>query len=164
MLKLKLTESNNDYLREYYTTGYQNDTLGSGVDLVCPETLTFEGHSLGNKIKFNISCQPENPHGYWLLPRSSISKTPLRMSNSLGLIDMDYRGEIMAKVDNLSNQSYVIEKGTKLFQLALPSLVPCTIELVEELTETKRGEGGFGSTGTTYSAPLVEEVRRSANC
>ena len=151
MLKLKLKDSSNTFLKNYYTSGYKNDTQGSGIDLVCPETLTFEPNSLANKIKFNISCQYVTETGYWLLPRSSISKTPLRMSNSIGLIDLDYRGEIMAKVDNSSNEPYILVKGTKLFQLCLPTLQPFDIQLVEELSETKRGSGGFGSAGTHFN-------------
>lgn len=88
------------------------------------------------------------PTGYWLVPRSSISNTPLRMSNSIGLIDAKYRGYIMAKVDNLSEHSYHIAKGTRLFQLVGPTLEPITFELVNQLSDTSRGEGGFGSTGS----------------
>ena len=84
---------------------------------------------------------------YYLYPRSSISKTPLRMSNSVGIIDAGYRGEIIAKVDNLSNDDYKIEKGTRLFQICDASLEPIELRIVDKLSETTRGVGGFGSTG-----------------
>ena len=86
-------------------------------------------------------------NAYWACPRSSISKTPLRLSNNIGLIDASYRGDIIAKVDNLSDQDYVIEEGISLFQLVSPDLGIPIIKFVDSLDKTNRGEGGFGSTG-----------------
>ena len=83
---------------------------------------------------------------YMLVPRSSISKTPLRMSNSIGIIDSGYTGEIMAMVDNHSDEVYKIEAGTRIFQIIHPKLKTFKIELVDELDETDRNDGGFGST------------------
>jgi len=116
----------------------------SGLDLFVLEDMVIKAHSLGTKIGFGIQCESET--SFWLLPRSSISKTPLRMSNSIGLIDQGYRGEIMATVDNLSNEDYYINKGTRLFQIAFPQLTPIEFTLVTELSKTVRGSGGFGST------------------
>lgn len=88
------------------------------------------------------------PSSFLLLPRSSISKTPLRLSNSVGLIDSGYRGVIQAPVDNISDEDYIIEEGTRLFQIVNSSLETFkNIEIVDALGETERGEGGFGSTG-----------------
>ena len=84
---------------------------------------------------------------YLLMPRSSISKTPLRLSNAIGLIDAGYRGEIMAAVDNIKKESYEVEKGQRLFQLVSMDGGPIYFELVDNLSTSKRGEGGFGSTG-----------------
>ena len=85
--------------------------------------------------------------GYYLYPRSSISKTPLRMSNSVGIIDWGYRGDIMAAIDNLSDEDYHIEKKTRLFQICSPTLQRIKeIEIVNDLDNTDRGDGGFGST------------------
>ena len=81
------------------------------------------------------------------MPWSSISKTPLRMSNSIGLIDGGYRGEIVAMCDNIKTVEYKVEKGQRLFQLVATDSSPIHYELVEELNETTRGSGGFGSTG-----------------
>lgn len=83
---------------------------------------------------------------FLLFPRSSISKTPLRLANSIGLIDAGYRGELIAALDNTSDQEYHIKKNDKLVQLVSFSGEPLSFELVEELDETSRGEGGFGST------------------
>ena len=91
-----------------------------------------------------------NYYPYYLYPRSSISKTPLIMANSVGIIDKDYRGDIMAKVRHIpfeGVEDYKVEMGTRLFQICSPDLSPLKLVIVEELTETSRGEGGFGSTG-----------------
>ena len=82
-----------------------------------------------------------------LVPRSSISKTPLRMANSIGIIDAGYRGEIMAAVDNISDEDYMISPGDRLFQLVHPTLYPIHASVESNLSDTERGEGGFGSTG-----------------
>ena len=68
------------------------------------------------------------------------------MANSVGIIDAGYRGNIMVAVDNISDEVYVIEKGQRLFQICSPVLANITFELVNSLSETSRGEGGFGST------------------
>ncbi|SCO72758.1 deoxyuridine 5'-triphosphate nucleotidohydrolase, putative [Plasmodium vivax] len=98
------------------------------------------------------SCAPhqKNPEivntSYLLFPRSSISKTPLRLANSIGLIDAGYRGELIAALDNTSEEEYLIKKNDKLVQLVSFTGEPLSFELVDELDETSRGEGGFGST------------------
>ena len=89
----------------------------------------------------------EEPSSFMLVPRSSIFRTPLRQANNIGIIDSGYRGHIMVPVDNHSNEDYIIKNGQRLFQLVHPSLKPISIEVVEELDETERGSGGFGSTG-----------------
>ena len=119
----------------------------AGLDLYILENETFLAGET-KLIKLGIACQPEDGFAYFLLPRSSISKTPLRLSNSIGLIDGGYRGEIMAAVDNIKNKSFTVEPGQRLFQLVAIDGSPIHFELVDELTETDRGEGGFGSTGT----------------
>jgi dUTP pyrophosphatase len=135
-------------LAEYYKER-NNHKTDSGYDLFCPETVIVPPNALGHTIDFQIRCSPqfEKISGYSLEPRSSISKTPLRMSNSRGIIDHEYRGNIMAKVDNRSNEPFEIKKGERLFQLLMPSLEPFNVSFVNQLDETARGTGGFGSTG-----------------
>ena len=89
----------------------------------------------------------ENGKAYYLLPRSSISKTPLRMANSIGLIDGGYRGEIMACCDNIKNYTFTIYKGDRLFQLVGHDSSPIKYTIKNNLADTTRGQGGFGSTG-----------------
>jgi dUTP pyrophosphatase len=136
-------------LYQYHTHYHEGD---SGLDLFFTEDINI-GPLETKLISLNIKCQAyscrnkERGISYYLYPRSSISKTPLRMSNSVGIIDEGYRGFIKVSVDNTSNEPYLIEKGTRLFQLCSPTLSPISFELTDELSETSRGEGGFGSTG-----------------
>jgi dUTP pyrophosphatase len=91
--------------------------------------------------------------GYYLYPRSSTgTKTPLRLSNSVGIIDSGYRGNITAVFDNISGVDYAIEKYQRLVQICPPDLsYPFLVTIVATLNElgcdTSRGSGGFGSTG-----------------
>jgi dUTPase len=96
--------------------------------------------------------------GYYLYPRSSIVKTPFRMSNSVGIIDSGYRGEIMAVVDNIDAANNDMKTCitrymppmSRMFQICSPTLEPFMVKIVdseEKLGLTERGSGGFGSTG-----------------
>lgn len=103
---------------------------------------------------------------YWLLPRSSISKTPLRLANSVGLIDAGYRGTLFAAIDNMGS-TYVVKDGdnNRLFQIAAPDLSPWEdIRIVSEIPggETLRGEGGFGSTGVAAAPAPAENAAPAA--
>ena len=77
------------------------------------------------------------------------------MANSVGIIDKNYRGNIMAKVRNIPEtdpaEPYLVQEGTRLFQLCSPDLSPLKVKVVDQLSETSRGEGGFGSTGKKIS-------------
>ena len=118
----------------------------AGLDLYILENLEIAAGET-KLIKLGISCEPIDGRAYYLFPRSSISKTPLRMSNSIGLIDGGYRGEIMASCDNIKNFNFKIEKGQRLFQLVAVDSSPISYRIVKDLSETTRGKGGFGSTG-----------------
>ena len=156
MLKIKILAEDQDLLKSYYSTDAPKGSLySSGLDLICPEEITVSAKTLGFKIKLGVACQPDMsreviPHGYYLYARSSISKTPLRLANNVGIIDYDYTGELMAKVDNHSEKEYKISRGDKLFQLCMPGLQPFTYKVVKEIEETERGSGGFGSSGLNY--------------
>ena len=123
----------------------------AGLDLYCPGNLEVPaGETV--KIDLKIQCEglSENDSRnvcYYLYPRSSISKTPLRLANSVGIIDAGYRGNLMAVVDNISSETYNIQKGDRLFQICGRYLEPIYLSLVEELSDSERGNNGFGSTG-----------------
>ena len=96
------------------------------------------------KISANGFTQP-----YYVYPRSSIYKTPLRLANCTGIIDAGYRGELMAVFDNISDEGYELKPYTRLLQACSPDLRPFTVEVMkEDFDTTTRGEGGLGSTGT----------------
>lgn len=136
-----------DNLTEFYKkkANYAQD---SGFDLYCPSTLIIKTREYAT-IDLKVQCAPQFAvlSGYYLYPRSSISKTPLIMANSVGIIDWGYRGNIMARVYNTSDSDYQINCGDRLFQLCHPLLQPLNIVLVDSLDDTTRGTGGFGSTG-----------------
>lgn len=123
----------------------------AGLDVFTLEDVTVPAKTMG-KVDTGIACEALNDEktlglSFYMYPRSSIVKTPLRLANSVGIIDRDYRGHLMGCFDNITDEDYIIKKGTRLLQICSPNLEPITFELVEELSETSRGTGGFGSTG-----------------
>ena len=123
----------------------------AGLDLYCPEDITIDPRDT-KRIDFQIQCEGISDSDsyknvcYYLHCRSSISKTPLRLANSVGIIDAGYRGNLMAAVDNTGDAPYTIEAGQRLFQITGRYLEPIDLTLVEELSDSERGAGGFGST------------------
>ena len=118
----------------------------AGLDLYIVSKQTIKPYE-STLIHLGISCENLENKPYMLMPRSSIAKTPLRLSNSIGLIDAGYRGEIMAAVDNIKNIPFTLEVGQRLFQLVGMDGSEINFELVENLSTSSRGSGGFGSTG-----------------
>jgi len=136
----------NDVVKEMYQTHGHFHEGDAGLDLFIIDEQRIEpGETV--RIKLGIACENLDKKPYLLMPRSSISKTPLRLCNAIGLIDAGYRGEIMAAVDNIKDKDHMVEPGQRLFQLVSMDGSPISFELVDELTESERGTGGFGSTG-----------------
>lgn len=155
--------NNPDFYKELYqakiedmksTNTFSDPHQDSGFDMFCPRKVECPPHST-TKIKMGISfalynetSKGQQPAPYYMYPRSSISKTPLRLANSVGIIDSGYRGQLMAVVDNISDKPYVVEEGQRLFQVCSGNLTPFSnVKIAEQLTTTERGAGGFGSTG-----------------
>ena len=136
----------NDIVRELYETHSHFHAGDAGLDLFVVEDQVVPGNST-TPIHLQIACENLDNKAYYLFPRSSISKTPLRLANSIGLIDGGYRGELVGMVDNIYPEDYTIKKGERYFQLVAVDSSPIEFELVDELSESSRGEGGFGSTG-----------------
>jgi len=93
----------------------------------------------------------ELPIGYeaQVRPRSGLAaKKGITVLNAPGTIDADYRGEIGVILVNLSNEDFIIQNGERIAQLVISKHERADWVVVEELSETSRGEGGFGSTGT----------------
>jgi dUTP pyrophosphatase len=152
-------QTDNEFLRNKYRERV-NVYGDAGVDLYCPKDMRIVNSDQSVKIDFEIRCQMVDvfsdviDFSYMLVPRSSIVKTPLRLANSIGIIDSGYRGNIMACVDNIDTlvedeelEYYQIKQGDRLFQIVHPSLEGIKLELVDELPSSNRGTGGFGSTG-----------------
>lgn len=126
---------------------YAHDT-DAAADLYALEDVTLEGNTKGNKIRTGVKIQlPES----WLaliIPRSSIgAKTPLRLSNSVGLIDSGYRGELGVLYDNTSDEPYDIKAGDRIAQLLIMPSYRFQPKVVDVLASSDRGETGFGDSG-----------------
>ena len=118
------------------------------ADIYASQNFTVPAHSLSNKIPTGLHIAlPEN----WVLmidPRSSIGlKSGLRLSNSIGIIDEEYRGEICILYDNFSDSDYEIKAGDRIAQCWVQPVYRSKWTSVDILPESNRGEGGFGSTG-----------------
>ena len=132
----------------------------SGFDLFVPEHYHIKSSNTGpTKIDMTVKCSmkmdvgycgTDSPVGFYMYPRSSIYKTPLRLANSVGIIDSGYRGPLISIFDNINRAKYDVEKYTRLVQICSPDLRPIIVIMVdnsEELGITERGINGFGSTG-----------------
>ena len=136
----------NEKARDLYENHGHFHEGDAGLDLYVIHDMEFKPFDT-KLIKLGISCEPKDGKAYYLMPRSSISKTPLRMANSIGLIDGGYRGEIMACCDNVKDFEYNVTKGQRLFQLVAADSSTIKYSIKDDLTKSTRGEGGFGSTG-----------------
>ena len=126
----------------------------SGFDLFVPEQAVVAGKMKTQMISMDVKAEMlngggEDSCGYFMFPRSSISKTPLMLANHTGIIDSGYRGSLIGAFRNTDDDAYVVDKHVRLLQICHPSLCPIYVILVEEseLSNTARGAGGFGSTG-----------------
>lgn len=127
----------------------------SGFDLGLPQHKVIRDRDVSVKLPLNVHCSMYKPDGtpqaYYLYPRSSIIKTPVRLSNSVGIIDRGYRGVIGAVVDKIGGDLvFEMDKFNRYFQICHPTLEPFQVVIVdskEKLGFTERNEGGFGSTG-----------------
>lgn len=141
------------YEAQIYDHNYmvQNDEHpNSGFDLFVPKQVNIEPiNTFFMKLGIKASIVEDNKHiAYQIYPRSSLSKTPLMLANHVGIIDSGYRGELIAAFRNLSNNDYFVEEHVRLVQICHPQLKPFLVRIVNQLSETSRGEGGFGSTGS----------------
>ena len=153
-----------------------NNFQDSGFDIFMPNDGLYYLSNTHNKMTtidgarflgLGLKCcmlKKGKPSGFYLYPRSSISKTKMRLANSVGIIDAGYRGELIAAVDTIgvygSNDIHHIWKETigpihkfdRYFQICAPDLSPFSVRIVaseDELGKTERGFGCFGSTDYT---------------
>jgi len=143
-LKIKIINKSNHVLPSYETLASAGMDLRACIDV--PSTLKPRQRAI---VKTGLFI--ELPIGYeaQVRPRSGLAaKKGITVLNSPGTIDADYRGEIGVILVNLSNEDFTIEHGERIAQLVIAKHERAVWEEVEELGETSRGEGGFGSTGT----------------
>ena len=137
---------------KFQDSGFDIFMPDNGVDYLSDTKDSARFLGLGLKccmLKKGEKC------GFYLYPRSSISKTKMRMANSVGIIDAGYRGELIAAVDTIgvygSEETLgPIRKFDRYFQICAPDLSPFSVRIVEneyELGQTERGSGSFGSSG-----------------
>ena len=105
----------------------------------------------GERVVIPTGLRIEIPPGFegQVRPRSGLAmKFGLTVLNAPGTIDADYRGEVKVLLVNLGQNAHVLERGDRVAQLVIAPVTRVVLEQVAELSETERGEGGFGSTGT----------------
>ena len=154
---IKVIETKNIELYANHSTYNAGD---AGLDLFITENVTIKGNETVI-VDLGIKCQSRSIsfnmynwicgkffkyHSYFLFPRSSISKTPLIMKNSIGLIDKGYVGNLKIALYNTSNDDFILERGQRYVQLVNSDLSDAKIRLVDSQRSTQRGDGGFGST------------------
>ena len=129
----------------------------AGYDLISAQELTaWTGPTKPTLLNLGVRAmlvdiETRLPVHYWLLPRSSIYKTGCIMANSVGVIDSSYRGVLKAPVVRVVDDATGFVKGERYFQIVAPNMGKIlVVRRVASLPETARGEGGFGSTGTSY--------------
>ena len=126
---------------------YAHDT-DAAADLYARETIVVPAHSFSNKIDTGVHIGLPEGWVAHIAPRSSIgAKTPLRLSNMLGVIDAGYRGPLIVMFDNLSDFDYTINAGDRIAQLWVTPSYRFKALVVDTLDETERNSGGLGSTG-----------------
>jgi dUTP pyrophosphatase len=121
----------------------------AGMDMIATSIIS----DTPTQITYGLGIALEIPNGFvgLVFPRSSIRKTRLQLSNSVGVIDSGYRGELQATfnkiITTIENQKNDYKVGDRVCQIIIIPHPPIEFKEVDELTNTERGEGGFGSTG-----------------
>ena len=125
----------------------QVDGKSDWIDLYAAETITLRA---GESALIPLGVAMALPEGYeaHVAPRSSTFKTyGLLQSNGVGVVDSDYRGELKVPMVNLGAEAYTIQPGERVAQLCIAPVYTAAFVPAEELGDTQRGAGGFGSTG-----------------
>ena len=143
MIKIKIVNKGNQPLPEYATP------QSAGVDLRANIDEPVELKPLSRAL-IPTGLHIALPEGYeaQIRPRSGLAiKKGITCLNTPGTIDADYRGDIGVILINLSAETFIINPGERIAQMVINKFEQAEFELVEELDETERGEGGFGHTG-----------------
>lgn len=126
---------------------YRSTEGAAAFDLVCPEQIIIHPGFVV-KIPLGFAMALSLGHCAFILPRSGMaSSRNLRPANTPGLIDSDYRGEVIVALENFGRDSQKLTPGDRVAQMMICHLPLVQTAVVEELSQTLRGSGGFGSTG-----------------
>lgn len=117
----------------------------AGFDIYSAVECTVLSNPTRIKTGFKIEIPPH--HGLFIIPRSGAAFKELYVANSPGLIDSDYRGEVMVLAWSNNSSGYKINIGDRIAQGIILPIFHTTFTVVDELSDTVRGEGGFGHTG-----------------
>ena len=143
VLKIKVINKSDNELPRYETSGSAGMDLRAFMD----ESVTLKPL---DRALIPTGLHIELPPGYeaQIRPRSGLAaKRGLSLLNTPGTIDSDYRGEIRCILVNISNETQIIEPGERIAQMVIAKYEQAQWELTDSLSDTDRGEGGFGSTG-----------------
>jgi len=169
-MHLRLYADGSELYAKYYEAFYNHNLklisnpnhIDAGFDLFSPYPDFVCTSENVNKLDLKVKCSAQIVErdangivrsyntGYYMHPRSSISKTPLRLANSTGIVDSGYRGNLIGMLDCI-RPHYTVERFDRLIQVCAPGLIPIFVELVDKVedlgAETIRGERGIGSSG-----------------
>lgn len=115
-------------------------------DVSAPNRVVLKSGEITKvSLDFAVSC----PDGYklCLYSRSGLASKGILLTNSIGIVDPNYRGSLAAAFYNTSDTDFIVESGDRILQMAIEKIWEFKIEEVNELDETDRGSGGFGSSG-----------------
>ncbi len=135
-------------------TPYRATAGSAGADIYCQRIIRREHFGTWGKITYGTGLRIEIPMGFFgdIRPRSSIRELDLLLTNSCGIIDWDYRGEIQASFLYFvrhRREPIIYLPGDRFLQLVIVPYEPATFRAVEVLSETARGENGHGSSGVS---------------
>ena len=142
-----MTPINVKKIKENATLPTRGSDYAAGYDLYAVEGATIAPHTTA-KIGTGLSFELPNETFAAIFARSGLAtKQGLRPANCVGVCDSDYRGEYIVALHNDTDEEKIIEAGERIAQMVLMPYIPMTFNEVEELSDSNRGEGGFGSTG-----------------
>jgi dUTP pyrophosphatase len=145
LLVLPLAHGHGLDLPAYETDGSAGMDLRAAIDAEAPVSI-----APGGRLAVPTGLIMEIPQGFegQIRPRSGLAlKSGVTCLNTPGTVDSDYRGEIMVILANLGGETFTVTRGMRIAQMVIAPVVQVRIEVVQELSATERGSGGFGSTG-----------------
>ena len=144
-VEIKITKLNPDAHLPYYATDF---SAGADIFALLNADVSIPPHET-RLISTGLALSIPNGFAGFIYPRSGLAtKNDLAPANKVGVIDSDYRGEVLVSLHNHGNSVRVVSNGERIAQLVIAPVVKAVFSEVSSLDDTARGSGGFGSTGT----------------